>query len=545
MRIGIDFDNTIVRYDEVFYRLAHQRGLIPASVAVTKQAVRDSLRSRGKESDWIELQGEVYGARMEEAAPFDGVLAFLKRCENEGQKFFIISHKTETPVAGQPYNLHNAARAWLSSHGIASTPAEGVVFEPKRSDKLQRIQQLGCTHFVDDLSEFLTEPKFPRGVERLLFDPQSNNPPDPRYRRMESWQHCEQHLFDKRSISNYSDGDNYEEATRALMSRAGLSGSFKAERLSGGVNNRVYRIETEDTRFALKIYFSHPNDPRDRLGVETEFANYARSLELSCLHSVVAFDRELNAALYTFVDGRKLSPQDVTQEAIDQAANFIVGLNEDKPRAIHLPIASEASFSIHGHISTIDRRIAALTNGVRDDDAQEFVATEILPAWQSIKSVAIAAAGDRYFEELPQMDRCLSPSDFGFHNAILGQGNKVRFVDFEYAGWDDPAHLFCDFFCQVAVPVSDKYRPFMTAKLTSIVSDPEWFRKRIDILMPVYRIKWCCILLNDFLEVEGKRRKFAGLSHHGDRRNQQLRQSRLLLDTIQKSSSEIAARLAE
>ena len=28
-------------------------------------------------------------------------------------------------------------------------------------------------------------------------------------------------------------------------------------------------------------------------------------------------------------------------------------------------------------------------------------------------------------------------------------------------------------------------------------------------MLPVYRIKWCCILLNDFLDVDSKRRDFA------------------------------------
>ena len=40
---------------------------------------------------------------------------------------------------------------------------------------------------------------------------------------------------------------------------------------------------------------------------------------------------------------------------------------------------------------------------------------------------------------LPKETRCLSPSDFGFHNALLEATGKLRFVDFEYAGWDDPA----------------------------------------------------------------------------------------------------------
>jgi hypothetical protein len=69
MLIGIDFDNTIVRYDRLFHHVALEKGLIPASVPASKGDVRDYLRSIGGEQDWIELQGIVYGVRMHEADP--------------------------------------------------------------------------------------------------------------------------------------------------------------------------------------------------------------------------------------------------------------------------------------------------------------------------------------------------------------------------------------------------------------------------------------------------------------------------------------------
>src|SRR4029079_9696971 len=61
MLIGLDFDNTIVRYDRLFHRLARKRGLIPDGIPVSKQAVRDHLRANGREADWTELQGMAYG----------------------------------------------------------------------------------------------------------------------------------------------------------------------------------------------------------------------------------------------------------------------------------------------------------------------------------------------------------------------------------------------------------------------------------------------------------------------------------------------------
>ena len=48
---------------------------------------------------------------------------------------------------------------------------------------------------------------------------------------------------------------------------------------------------------------------------------------------------------------------------------------------------------------------------------------------------------------LPEENRVISQSDVGFHNMLIGK-NKVYFLDFEYAGWDDPGKLFSDLLLQ-------------------------------------------------------------------------------------------------
>jgi hypothetical protein len=46
VRIGIDFDNTIICYDTVFAAVARQRGLVPEGWDGLKSEVRDYLRPR-------------------------------------------------------------------------------------------------------------------------------------------------------------------------------------------------------------------------------------------------------------------------------------------------------------------------------------------------------------------------------------------------------------------------------------------------------------------------------------------------------------------
>ncbi len=176
MTLGLDFDNTIVSYDEVFHRVAVEGGHVPGALPVSKEAVRDFLRTAGVEEVWTEMQGTVYGSRMGEARPFDGALETIASIKAQGHRVIIVSHKTRFPFLGERHDLHAAARRWLEAHGFFDPQGLGfrdgdVFFELTKEDKLAQIARESCTHFVDDLPEILTHPLFPPGVERLLFAP--------------------------------------------------------------------------------------------------------------------------------------------------------------------------------------------------------------------------------------------------------------------------------------------------------------------------------------------------------------------------------------
>ena len=204
MLIGVDFDNTIVCYDQVFHQVAVEQGLIPLEVPVSKGEVRDYLRQCGREDDWTELQGYVYGARMQDAIPFPGVLECLAHFVKHGIMVCIISHKTRYPYMGPKYDLHQAAQQWLEQQGFFDQAQIGlssdqVFFELTKQEKLESIAKVGCTHFIDDLPEFLAEPGFPAGVERILFDPNENHSTGHRFHRITSWMEIKKIIIPERS----------------------------------------------------------------------------------------------------------------------------------------------------------------------------------------------------------------------------------------------------------------------------------------------------------------------------------------------------------
>lgn len=178
MRIGIDFDNTIVSYDGLFYRVAREQGLVPEETPVNKVAVRDHLRNTGREDLWTEMQGYVYGARMDEALAYPGVIDFFRSALEAGHELAIVSHKTRHPFMGPSYDLHQAAMNWIYNHlvhdGKPLIPEKNVFFELTKPEKIQRIGDFACDAFIDDLPEILQFEGFPAKVERLLFDPEDH-----------------------------------------------------------------------------------------------------------------------------------------------------------------------------------------------------------------------------------------------------------------------------------------------------------------------------------------------------------------------------------
>ena len=178
--IGVDFDNTIVNYEGVMYAVARQRGLIPHDTRKNKKDIRDKIRQLPDgEIAWQRLQAIMYGPGMGEATLEDDVKTFFKLCKEREAHVYIISHKTEYAGFDETRtNLRAEAINWMrekgffNADGLALSPQD-VFFESTRQEKLERIRNLRCTHFIDDLEEVFLEGSFPANVERILYSPRT------------------------------------------------------------------------------------------------------------------------------------------------------------------------------------------------------------------------------------------------------------------------------------------------------------------------------------------------------------------------------------
>ena len=315
------------------------------------------------------------------------------------------------------------------------------------------------------------------------------------------------------------DDESIRQRAEHLLKTLGLAPIQSFTRLLGGANNRVFRLETTSRRLLLKAYFRHPLDLRDRLAAE------AALLELAWKHGVrsvpepVAFDHVHALGLQEFVPGRKLRRDEIDETRVEQAAGFLVDVNRlrDTREAEQLPLASEACFSVDEHIAKVEQRVQRIegaTLAAEDGDlAVGTIQSRLRSLWDRVRGEVERQAsrvGIARQPSLPSEHRCVSPSDFGFHNALAMPSGELRFIDFEYAGWDDPAKTICDFFCQPAIPVPlDLFDRFM-GRLSPVLADPTRTLARVRLLWPMIQVKWCCILLNGWLPEAVARRRFAG-----------------------------------
>jgi len=161
LRIGIDFDNTIVDYRPVFL------AAMP-DAALSKAGIRDTLRALPDgEAAWQRLQAHAYGTGIAQAPAFEGLDSFLQMARQRGARLYIVSHKSRFAAAApQGPDLREAAHAWLASRKIE---VDGVFFESTRKEKLARIQVLDLTHFIDDLEDVLTDAAFPNTTRPIHF----------------------------------------------------------------------------------------------------------------------------------------------------------------------------------------------------------------------------------------------------------------------------------------------------------------------------------------------------------------------------------------
>jgi hypothetical protein len=290
----------------------------------------------------------------------------------------------------------------------------------------------------------------------------------------------------------------------------------RIEKVGAGGNSRVYRVDTASGSVAAKLYFQRTADGRDRLEAEFGGLRFLWDNGVRCIPQPLKADRESQVAIYQFLPGRELAADSVAKGHIDQVCDFLARLKElaAVPGAASLPLAAEASLAAAGIAQNIRARLALLQGAEGAEPAygelRRFLGEQFEPALERWEGEARRSLGEgSYVAPIAAAARTLSPSDYGFHNALLGDDGALRFVDFEYFGWDDPAKMISDFLWHPRSTMVERHKERFADRIMATFCDIDGLGLRMQAAFPLFGLKWCIILLNEFRPENLARRRFA------------------------------------
>ncbi|EQA70057.1 phosphotransferase [Leptospira noguchii] len=532
LRIGLDFDNTLACYDEVFAIVAKEQKLIPNEWKGSKKELRDFLRTLEKgELLWQKVQGKVYGKYMNQATLFPGVAEFLWKCKLNQVEVFIVSHKTEYGhFDEEKINLRTAALQWMKQKGFFNPnefniSLENVFFSTTRLEKIKKINELKFSYFIDDLLEVFEEKEFSSLTKKILFGKlESNTESVENIIEFDSWRKISLFIFSEFSL---------EEIFSVLTQKwkdLGLTG-IKTIKANG--NSRVYRVDSNSQSYVLKIYPDLQLDSRKRLETEYESCSMLYQFNLA-VPKPIRKDDVLNWGLYLWIEGKEIDER--REDLILQLIEFIQKLKEIKNKVPEdtFKYASESCLSGTELELQIQRRLINLQH-LDNSELNQFLTHELLPTLNFFLGRAKSFYKEDYFKKLEKQYLILSPSDFGFHNSKLGSDGILYIYDLEYFGWDDPVKLISDFLWHPGMNLTENERVVWLKNSIKIFDQDSGIENRFLMYFPLYGIRWCLILLNEFLKtklenrinaIPGKKDKLI------DIQNIQLNKSKVLLNRI-------------
>jgi len=296
-----------------------------------------------------------------------------------------------------------------------------------------------------------------------------------------------------------------------------------------GNNNRTYVVSSEDKKYFAKFYYFADSDKRNRLDNEFNFLNYAKEKNIGYVPEAILRQDSLNLGIFEYIEGKKFQKEDLDKENIMYGANFFSLLNF--PRNLvdtkKLRYASEAFLDLDEYLAIIDNKIILLSEASRINKEKQL--TKFLKDLKSIwKETKISILKEGTFLS-DNKSLCVSPSDFGFHNALITP-KGLYFLDFEYAGIDDSAKFISDFFIQPEIQVPIKYFEEFSHIALDIFPDQGIQLERTKKLFSMFQVKWCCIILNEFLPKVAERRIFSNPKLNiEDSKKRQLKKAQTLL----------------
>lgn len=280
-----------------------------------------------------------------------------------------------------------------------------------------------------------------------------------------------------------------------LLNNLGFKKIKDIKEIKHGMNSKICSFKADKRKFILKIYKHKSNF---RIIREKLFYNYLNQIKITNVVKPQLFNINKNLSIFPYINGKKIKK--ISLSDVRKMSNFINGINQiNKPS--RLPLAIDGIKDRKKHLTLCKSKIDQLKKIKIDSpikkDFYDFLNEKIIPKYGEIKKKL--KTKNFFFTnlKLKKNELIVSPSDFGFHN-VIKRDNILYFIDFEYAGLDDPVKLICDFFCQPDQFINSQKKNFFLKNLSLKNNIKRDLKLYVKYFLPFHKLKWCCIILNVF-----------------------------------------------
>jgi len=501
IRIGIDLDNTIISYDRAFQIAAVEQRLVSDDHILDKKALREEVREGlDGELAWQKLQGYVYGKGINKAVLFPGVYRFLWRCQQCNIEVEVVSHKTEFGhFDPEKIPLREAATHFLSTNGLLDEKnpfIKKITYKDDRDAKINYIQQNNFDWFIDDLEEILSAPELEQ-QKGVLFKSKFSSVTNANKIIAQTWEEISQIILDNWELNEI------KSLSKKLYDVVDIN---EIERLKGRGNSAIYKLELSNgDKSALKIY--PQSSHHDRLRAEFTSTKIFDEIGLGQVQKPIAYNQDLCVATYEWIEGKEVIQYDT--EEMKQMLSFLSTLHDNRTKLAfnEFPMAADAALNGVDIEKQIKRRLSQLNKATsKYIELSKFLRDEFNPILKEITSWSQVSWPDEnsYTKTIERKEMTLSPSDCGFHNALISQSGQLTFHDFEYFGWDDPVKLISDFSHHAAMNLTQEMELLWFSGASEIYGKK--LLDRLKAAWPLFGLNWCLIILNEFKDDAWSRR---------------------------------------
>ncbi len=487
MKIGIDFDNTIAIYDELFRIENNKYNFTEYKNSNPKEILKRNLFKKNNGIFlWNKIQGSIYGRQIKNATIAPGFKSFLILAKYLKHEVFIISHKTKYGhFDKKKFNLRTEAIKWMDKNNLflknnLLIKKKNIFFCNTKKEKIDKLNSLHLDYFVDDLLKILIDKTLTNKTNKIFFNRFNSRIKNNYLISLSNWSIISNH------IHKVSDKKRRKILCSSLISKK--IKSFRKYRVNG--NSNIYKLRDINNKFFIAKFFPNNNYDNNRIKNEIKAINFLKN-KLNT-PKIVKFSLDENIVIYNFIDGSKLSFENVYGfiNIIKKLKKISSGLKYNS----YTP-AVESCLNINQLFHQIEERITKIKNFNKTNKKLLSFLSILKYKYYYYYKKKVSFESKNKNSTLSKKHQILSQSDFGFHNAMF-YNKSIFLYDFEYFGWDDPVKLVSDFIWHPQNKLTNKNKNLWIDEMLNIFSKDLSFKKRLKEQFNLYGIRWILIILN-------------------------------------------------